>query len=452
MENKTLSINKNKEFRIGLLVALVIIIYLVFHLYSFLKKNELPIYEVQPGSIYTVSQTNGMILRKELLVTTEITGYINFYFSEGTRISKNSTVYSIDSDRNMYDKLAGNAAEIKLSGQDLQELKKVLQDNLVNVTTNQVSKARSEIMTGYQRMIDKTLLNQLMEIVKQTGISSNFNVIYSEASGVISYVYDEYTDYSLQDVSKYCFTKDYSAQSLYSTELITANSPVYKIITDDEWQIVVILDEELYGALAGKDTATFYLDNDIKVTAPITCFKKEDTTFAVLTLDKYMSNYSSKRFINVKFELEETTGLKIPETAITLKDYYRIPEKYLVAEKQSILVEEYRADTGVVGQKRYPIDIFYSENGFVYVDCNDFPKETYIYDEATGVRVMLYTFITKLEGAYNINKGYAVFKRIERLKTENGYVIVKRNSISGLSAYDHIALDASTVIEDAVIY
>ena len=213
MENKTLSINKNKEFRIGLLVALVIIIYLVFHLYSFLKKNELPIYEVQPGSIYTVSQTNGMILRKELLVTTEITGYINFYFSEGTRISKNSTVYSIDSDRNMYDKLAGNAAEIKLSGQDLQELKKVLQDNLVNVTTNQVSKARSEIMTGYQRMIDKTLLNQLMEIVKQTGISSNFNVIYSEASGVISYVYDEYTDYSLQDVSKYCFTKDYSACS-----------------------------------------------------------------------------------------------------------------------------------------------------------------------------------------------------------------------------------------------
>ena len=67
-------------------------------------------------------------------------------------------------------------------------------------------------------------------------------------------------------------------------------------------------------------------------------------------------------------------------------------------------------------------------------------------------RVMLYTFVNKLEGAYNINKGYAVFKRIERIKTENGYSIVKKNSASGLSAYDHIALNAEHVVEDAVIY
>ena len=65
---------------------------------------------------------------------------------------------------------------------------------------------------------------------------------------------------------------------------------------------------------------------------------------------------------------------------------------------------------------------------------------------------MLYTFVNKLEGAYNINKGYAVFKRVERLNTENGYSIIKKNSISGLSTYDHIALDATSVIEDAVIY
>ena len=66
--------------------------------------------------------------------------------------------------------------------------------------------------------------------------------------------------------------------------------------------------------------------------------------------------------------------------------------------------------------------------------------------------MLCYTFVNKLEGAYNINKGYAVFKRIERLNTENGYCIVKKNSVSGLSTYDHIALDATSVIEDTVIY
>ena len=82
----------------------------------------------------------------------------------------------------------------------------------------------------------------------------------------------------------------------------------------------------------------------------------------------------------------------------------------------------------------------------------DFAKETYISTPDMASRVMLYTFTNKLEGAYNINKGYAVFKRVERLKTENGYAIVKKNSASGLSAYDHIALDASSAVEDAVIY
>ena len=97
-------------------------------------------------------------------------------------------------------------------------------------------------------------------------------------------------------------------------------------------------------------------------------------------------------------------------------------------------------------------EIFYSTDGFAYIDCLDFAKETYISTQDMSSRVMLYTFVNKLEGAYNINKGYAVFKRVERLKSENGYVIVKNNSASGLSAYDHIALDAASVVEDSVIY
>ena len=96
-------------------------------------------------------------------------------------------------------------------------------------------------------------------------------------------------------------------------------------------------------------------------------------------------------------------------------------------------------------------EIFYSSDGFAYIDCLDFAKETYITTQDMSSRVMLYTFVNKLEGAYNINKGYAVFKRVERLKTENGYVIVKKNSASGLSAYDHIALDGSKIKDHELV-
>ena len=57
-----------------------------------------------------------------------------------------------------------------------------------------------------------------------------------------------------------------------------------------------------------------------------------------------------------------------------------------------------------------------------------------------------------MSGVYNINKGYAVFRVIDKL-TENGeYIIAKPNSAYGLSVYDRIVLDASSVVDGQLVY
>lgn len=459
MADNIIRVKKRKDVNIGIIVFLVILVYVVFYVYNFFTKTEIPLYEVQPGEIYVTSQCDGMILREEELVYTDIAGYINYYYGEGSRVAKNCTIYSIDSNRDMYELISGSATEIKLSGEDLADLKQLLQETLVLSDSDKtIAEKKAEITTGYQRLIDTMLLKELNQIVTTTGIISNFHVVATGKSGIISYMTDEFTDYTIQEVNAACFEKKNSAGSLYSMDLIAAGSPVYKLITGDTWTLIVQLSDTLYGQLLGKEKATFYLENDLKVTAPINCYRKDDAYFAEIKMDKYLSNYTSKRFINVKFEVEHVDGLKIPETAITYKDYYRIPEEYLVLggnetdKTKGLLIEEFNSETGTTQYTFYEAEIFYSTDGYAYIDCNDFAKETYITTPDMSSRVMLYTFVNKLEGAYNINKGYSVFKRIERLKTENGYVIVKKNSDSGLSAYDHIALDASTVQEDAVIY
>lgn len=459
MADNIIRVPKRKDVNIGIVIFLVILVYVLFHVYTFFTKTEIPLYEVQPGEVHVTSHCDGMILREEELVYTEIAGYLNYYFGEGSRIAKNSTVYSIDSNRDIYNLLSGSAGEIKLSGDDLSELKKILQETLISKDNSKsIAEKKAEVTTGYQRLIDVMLMKELNQIVTSTGIISNFHVVSSEKSGIISYMMDEYTDFTLQEVTAECFEHKDSATSLYSIDLIAANSPVYKIITGNTWKIVVLLDDELYGRLLGKETATFYLDNEQKVTAPINCYRKEDSFFAEITMDRYLSNYSSERFIDINFEIEFVDGLKLPETAITFKDYYRIPEEYLVLggneseQSRGLLTEEFNKETGTTVYTFQPVEIFYLADGFAYVDCLDFPKETYVSTQDFSSRVMLYTFVNKLEGAYNINKGYAVFKRIERIKTENGYAIIKKNTASGLSAYDHIALDASNVVEDAIIY
>ena len=70
--------------------------------------------------------------------------------------------------------------------------------------------------------------------------------------------------------------------------------------------------------------------------------------------------------------------------------------------------------------------------------------------EATG----LYQIAQRmpLKGAYNVNKGYTVFKKVEVLESANGYSIVKKNSSYGLQVYDHIVLDAQSVYDGQLLY
>ena len=58
-----------------------------------------------------------------------------------------------------------------------------------------------------------------------------------------------------------------------------------------------------------------------------------------------------------------------------------------------------------------------------------------------------------LQGVYNINRGYAVFKQIEILEENGEFYTIKENTSYGLNVYDHIVLDASAVdAEGALIY
>ena len=70
-------------------------------------------------------------------------------------------------------------------------------------------------------------------------------------------------------------------------------------------------------------------------------------------------------------------------------------------------------------------------------------------DKASTYRVG--TDKDKLTGVYNINKGYAVFKQIKVLASNDDYTIVEAKTPYGISLYDHIALDGKSVKENQTI-
>lgn len=451
-------LKKRRDLNIGIVIFLFIMVYVIINVYLFFTKSQIPLYEVQPGSLYSSVQRKGIIIREEKLFTTNTAGYVNYYFREGARVAKHGTVYSIDSDRDIYDLLSGDAGELKLAEKDIASVKRLLQKEFSDkAKTCEVPERKAAVLASYQRLLDETLMQELNEIIKTTGIASDFKIVRAEDSGIISYVSDPYTNLKKEEVTAALFEDGYTETSLYTSNLITAESPVYKMIYGDSWEIIVLLDEALYRQLSAKDTATFTIGEEHRqITAPVSCYQKENSYFAAITMDKYLANYTAERFLNLTFEVASIEGLKLPETAITWKDYYRIPDAYFVqggnSGERGLMVEEFRQETGEKQYTFYKPEVFYSADGFTYIDPSELSDQTYIVTQDLSVRTMLYMFLNKLEGAYNINKGYAVFKRIERLQTENGYCIIKKNSVAGISAYDHIALDASGVTEGEIIY
>ena len=58
----------------------------------------------------------------------------------------------------------------------------------------------------------------------------------------------------------------------------------------------------------------------------------------------------------------------------------------------------------------------------------------------------------KLQGVYNINNGYCVFRRVELIAETGDYFLAKQDTQYGLKVYDHIVIDATLVDENQVVF
>ena len=57
-----------------------------------------------------------------------------------------------------------------------------------------------------------------------------------------------------------------------------------------------------------------------------------------------------------------------------------------------------------------------------------------------------------IQGVYNINKGYAVFKKVKVLCENDEYYIVQEGEDYSLSNYDHIVQNGKSVDSDDIVF
>lgn len=479
-EPSVIDLNKRKKkmkrgahFNIGAMIFLLIFIYMTFYVYTYMTRKKVQFYEVVEGSIVEDRKYTGIALREEKVYTTDQAGYINYYIREGKRASVGARICSLDETGSMEQFLEENeAAAVELESEDLSSLKKQLASFSLSYDDekfSQVEDGKYALEASMMEYVSFSALDSMEAAMAEAGV--NFHQIRAEQAGIVSYGVDQYTDASgtacsYSDLTPAAVTAEAFERSGYSRiqtksgDLVEQGAPIYKVITSDEWSLVFPMEEDDIADYSGKDSLTVTFPGyDLQLSGKFSVITGADgKSYGQLDFSKYMVQFESERFLTFEISADTTTGLKIPKTAVTQKQFYLVPEDYVTqggdSSSQGFMKETYSQQDGSFSIVFVPTTIYYSKDGYYYIEISDeseIKAGDYLVKPGSSDRFQVGQSAA-LDGVYNINKGYAVFRQIEILTSNEEYDIVEKGTTYGLSVYDHIVLDASTVTEGTIIY
>ncbi len=441
-------------FNVGIVIFGIIFLYLVFQILLYVTESHVTAYEVREGSIVRDTSYTGLAVRDETVIYTEEGGYINYFALEGSKVGAQTAVYS----------LSGTQLDFAdTDDQELEELTAEEQDSIVtrsqtfceNYADTQFSDVynlRSEIQDLLENKSSVSRQIQLEEM-QEAGVT--LTVFDAASDGIILYSMDGFEDLTPESVTPDMIRKtDYTVTNLEKENTrISAGDPVYKLVTEDSWSLIILLDEEAEEELSGKSSVKVRFSKDGETAeAGLEIIKKDSDYLGILSFSSSMVRYVQDRYVDIELILEDVTGLKIPKSSVVEKDFYSLPETYLTQGGDSnatgILLEDEDGNDVFTEVTVYYRD---KDTGMVYLDPADFTTTTRVRMPDSD-QVMSLINVDPLKGVYNINKGYAVFKHITILCESEDYYIVESGNSYGLSNYDHIALDGSAVRENEVVY
>jgi len=455
-QSKVLKFKKRKNMSIGVVVFLILFLYIAIKVGIYLTKDQLTIYEVQEGTTaIDDNRITGLILRQEQLINSSGEGYVTSYQKDCARIAKDTPLFSINNTI-AYPSNNNKDSSNEWTQRDIAQIKHEIKGYINNYSDNNFGTVYTFQDDIKSTIIDIQNNNLVIESGHASGDGSALNnAVNSSISGIVTYYKDNFETISPENVTTDMFNKDnYKKTNLRTTNKIKENTPVCKMINSEIWNLVLPLTKEQYKKLNNKKSISItVLEDGLTLTPSLKLETKGSAYYGILTLNNNMSNYIAERYLDVELYFDSVNGLKIPISSLIDKEFYEVPKNFFIQggdSKQNGLTKvEY--DNGDINYPFVPADIYYEDDNYAYIDSQLFNPGTKI--QAPGKNEQYTLSKTKeLKGVYNVNQGYAVFKRVEILYQNDEYCIVKKDTKYGLSAYDHIALDSKMAVEQKIIY
>ena len=447
----------NIHLNAGIVIFGLILIYLFINIVIYFTTERTAFYEVVSGTNSEEANNSftGIALRDETIKYAKSSGYIDYYVREGSRISANTTLYSIDESGELNDLLTEmNRENSKLTSENIDTISNLLYDFSNNFDAMNFSDTYNFKNTLKGTVIDLINMNSLQKLASKEG--KHFSINKSGVSGIVLYRVDDYETLTAKKLKQTHFDKNADTAALFSSgDKIDAGTPIYKTIQNEEWSIAIQLsnqEKKRYRKTTGIQIK--FLKDGLTTTANFEIVKGADKrSYGIISLSKYAIRYASDRFIDIQIIDNVISGLKIPKSSLASKNLYIIPKEYgsIGGEQQKISFNRQVTKKGKTSTEIYYPSIAYSDDNFYYVSTTLFNNGDILIKNDSSEQFIIGK-TQKFVGVYNINNGYTIFTRVNILDTTKEYYIVESGNNYGLAVYDRIVLDASNVTENQIIF
>lgn len=453
-KNNSVNFNKYKrkrEMNIGIVIFIIVFIYLVVTVFTYATSKKISVYEVREGSILKDNSYTGLVIREETVISAEKSGYINYFQNEGCKVKANSNIYVITASPLSYEEETPSE-DVTLSAENQTTLIVKAQNFNENFSPQKFSDVytlKTDVQNTLLNASNRTKTVQINSVLAQN--SGNAEVYTALQDGILTLNVDGLEDVTTENFGAEEFDRsNYKKTSMEDNLQVAKGDPAYKLITNENWSVLVQLDENTAKELSDTDSVKTRIDKDNEtIWADFSILKKDGNYYGKLDYDNSMIRYAGDRYLNVELILEDESGLKIPKSAVAEKDFYAIPLDYLTTGGNS-------SSSGVIVQKgssaEFQTVTVYevTDDDIVYLSPSELKKGTTLVKPESSETLTL-TETKPLQGVYNINKGYAVFRQVAILCESDEYYIVQEGDSYGISNYDHIVQDADTVKENEVV-
>lgn len=452
---------RSLNINIGVIIFGVTFVYIIISTILYLTKNKVTFYEVTAGSSsYATQKYTGIALRNEKIFYADRDGYINYYVREGNRVNVTSTLYSLDDSgtlKNLLKDLSTDGNQLSDSNMNvIKEQLSAFSTAYQDMNFDSVYDFKFDLESTILELINSNSLSSINKTLADSGKEYQIEIKKAAASGVVVYSVDNYETKNAEKITKSDFDESkYKKANFTSNMKVEKGDPIYKTVNDEMWDIIIPLSKEQQKTYKDKKSISIkFLKDDITTTGSFEIISDKDGVYGKITLNNYMTRYASERFLKIEILDTPIKGLKVPKSAVVKKDFYTVPVEYAITSSDGSSISfrlQRQNDKGKETTEEIEPTIYNKTDKYYLIDQETLHSGDILIQKDSSKQYQVNAKKT-IQGVYNINSGYTMFREINILAEANDYYIVESGNNYGLSMYDHIVLEGDSVNENQVVF